>query len=684
MKYDVWRRTSVPPEAADILTQAGFGPLSSHVLCARGCEIPDAAARFLDGAPARDPFSLLDMDAAVARIRQALHDGEHIAIYGDYDVDGMTSIAVLTRYLRSVGGHVTYYVPDRLEEGYGLNIDALRHLYDEGVRLIITVDTGITAIEEARTAQAMGLDLVITDHHQCRETLPDACAVVNPCRPDGHYPFPQLAGVYVTFKLVCALAGPEQYDDLLNRYGDLVSLGTVADVMPLIDENRPLTRVGLARLAHTHHVGLRALMDEAGLANKRITATTLGFGLAPRINAAGRLGKTALAVELLLTDDPARASYLAAELCALNRHRQILETEIFIEAQAMLAEQADSPAIVLAKENWHPGVVGIVASRLAERFPKPVFLICLEENIGKGSARSGGGINLVNALAEASDLLQNYGGHDLAAGFALARENIDMFRARMSDFTARQMTVRTEKILTVDAMVSPSLFTCANVTELQTMEPYGPGHPTPVFVLEDVTLEQVTPVGGGRHVKLALRAQGQPFQGIFFGVDPQMLGCVEDDHVDIAFHAEINTFINRSQVQFQLCDIRLSSPDRDCEAESLALYRRFQANEPLNPSERRALRPDRPQMTAVWRYLLRVSGDTPLTGQAAVLARKIARSAGLPLAVGSFLVVLDVFEEFHLIKRSQIGNQVTLQPVLSPEKADLNTSTTLRTLTLDH
>jgi single-stranded-DNA-specific exonuclease len=329
-------------------------------------------------------------------------------------------------------------------------------------------------------------------------------------------------------------------------------------------------------------------------------------------------------------------------------------------------------------------VVGIVASRLAERARKPVYLICLEGGLGKGSARSEGGVNLVSALSEASDLLINYGGHDMAAGFSLAGEHIAAFREKIGAYTARQLSDREPLALSVDANVPPSLFTHANVADLQKLEPYGMGHPSPVFALEGVGLEQVTPVGGGRHVKLMLQAQGQIFPGIFFGVDPLALGLCEGDRVDVAFHAEINTFMNKSQVQFQLCDMRLASPARERETESLALYRRFHEGHELDPSERRALRPGRAQTAAAWRYLKRTAGRAPLTDQAAALARKITRDAGLPVAAGTLLVILDVFEEFRLVERHQTGGEVTLQAAADPQKVDLETSAVLRQLKIEN
>lgn len=680
MKYDIWQIAPNSDRTVNELIRSGFGHLSSYVLSARGHATPEEAGAFLDASALHDPFLLKDMDRAVARVRAAVRNREHIAVYGDYDVDGMTSIALLVRYLRGLGIETEYYIPDRLEEGYGLNAEALRHLFERGVSLVITVDSGITAIAEVAEAQSMGLDIIITDHHQCRDTLPAACAVVNPCRPDCSYPYKHLAGVGVAFKLICALADTESSDKLLGRFGDVVALGTVADVMPLTGENRTLVWHGLSLFSDTNHVGLHALMQESGLSDRRVTATTLGYTLAPRINAAGRMGRTPLAVELLLTDDAGRAAHLAAELCSLNRFRQQVENEIFTQALAMLEKMDDAPALVLAHEDWHSGVVGIVATRLAERFGKPTYLICMDGGHGKGSARSVRGINLVESLAHNSSLLTNYGGHELAAGFALHAEHIDAFREGICHFVAQYSAGEHVSSLSVDCSVPATLFTAANVTALQELEPFGTGNPTPIFALEDVLLEQVTPVGGGRHVKLQFRAGRSLFPGIFFGVDPLTLGFSEGDSVDIAFHADINTFQNKSSVQFQLCDIRLASPARETELTSLALYERFAGGTGLTDAESAVLCPDRPRLAAVWRYVRRVAGQMPLTDRLAPLARKITRESGLALSLGQLLVALDVFEEFHLIERFQVKDEISLEAVLTAPRADLSASAVLAKL----
>ena len=390
MKYGIWNVTCPEPGAVNALASGGFNPLTAMILAARGMGNAASAKEFLDcDRHMIDPFLMTDMDLAAARVRKALQQGEKIAVFGDYDVDGITATCLLTSFLRSCGGNVISYIPGRLEEGYGLNPIAIHQLHEDGVKLIITVDCGITAVEESKLCKQLGIDLVITDHHECKEQLPDAVAVVDPHRPDGGYPHMNLSGVGVAFKLAAALCGDQ--DAVLKDYADMVCLGTVADVMPLVGENRVFVARGLELLRHTRRPGIAALMKESGCESDNVNATSIGFMLAPRINAAGRMGQIELAVDLFLTDDEEKATYLAQSLCELNRHRQQVESDIYRQAVQMLPTGSTPEAIVLADERWHQGVVGIVASRIAEEYCCPTFLICLDGDHGKASSRSFGG-----------------------------------------------------------------------------------------------------------------------------------------------------------------------------------------------------------------------------------------------------------------------------------------------------
>ena len=424
MKYQQWNIAQRSQETCQTMERQGVPFLVAATLCARGMtDLNQVKALLSSGEDQlQDPFLLKDMDLAVARIGRALRNGEKMAVYGDSDVDGITSTCLLTHYLRDQGGDVCYYIPNRLSEGYGVNREAVDRLAQEGVRLIVTVDCGITAVEEVEYAKELGIDLVITDHHECKEELPAAVAVVDPHRKDCPYPFKDLAGVGVALKLVMALGGEKRYHALFQEYADLAAVGTVADVMKLLGENRTIVRVGLNHLKKTRRRGLYALMVEAGTLNRAINSTTVGYCLSPRINAAGRMGQAAMAVELILTENTHQAETMAHALCELNRQRQAVELEVFNQCLAMLAGRKQYDCLVLADKAWHQGVVGIVASRLAEQYACPVFMICLQEDgRGKGSCRSCKNFNLFSALEQCADLLEDYGGHALAAGFTIGR-----------------------------------------------------------------------------------------------------------------------------------------------------------------------------------------------------------------------------------------------------------------------
>ena len=516
MKYQQWNIAQGSQQDRRAMERLGVPTLVAATLCARGMTDLDEAKSLLSSTvdQIQDPFLMKDMDLAVARIGRALRNGEKIAVYGDYDVDGITSTCLLTHYLRGQGGQVCYYIPNRLSEGYGVNCQAVEQLAQEGVKLIITVDCGITAVEEVAYAASLGVDTIITDHHECKEEIPAAVAVVDPHRKDCPYPFKDLAGVGVALKLVMALGGEKRALSLFQEYADLAAVGTVADVMKLLGENRTIVRVGLNHLKRTRRRGLYALMVEAGTLSRAINSTTVGYCLSPRINAAGRMGQAATAAELILTEDPIQAEVLAHELCELNRQRQAVELEIFNQCLALVAGQQQD-CLVLADKAWHQGVVGIVASRLAEQCACPVFMICLQaDGKGKGSCRSYGGFNLFCALERCADLLEGYGGHALAAGFSIKEENIPAFRARMQQLV-RSDTGGEEMVSTlqIDGEIeNTALLTVEQVEALSMLEPYGAGNPKPVFSLSGVTVTCMSDVGGGRHLKMRASRDGHPGQ----------------------------------------------------------------------------------------------------------------------------------------------------------------------------
>ena len=680
MKYEQWNIPALPEDRIGELMGAGYPYLVSSVLVSRGIETPEQAALALDRERSltHAPLLMRDMDKAVERIQEALSAGEKIAVFGDYDVDGITATCVLTDYLRRRGADAVMHIPGRFDEGYGLSRDAIRSLAEEGVRLIVTVDCGITGIEETDYAAELGVDVVITDHHECKETLPAAAAVVDPHRPDCPYPFKHLAGVGVALKLVLALGGSDREDALFARYCTLAAIGTIADVMRMEEENRTIVSAGLEALDHTDFIGLHALLREAGLDGKPVSSIQIGFVLAPRINAAGRMGRASLAAELLLTDDPAEAERLARELCDLNRERQSVEQEIFNRAmeQLELLPPDEKYALVLASEDWHQGVVGIVASRLSEKFSCPSFMIHLSGGVGKGSCRSYGGFNLFGALEACSDLLVGYGGHELAAGFTIEEANIPAFRKKMNRYV-REHTGRIRPVssLTVDAeLTRPALVTLEEVEQLSELEPYGAGNDRPVFCLRGALLENPQSVGQNRHLKLRLQKGHTTFEGIFFSVTAEELHLAAGSRVDAAFYLQVNEFRGSRSVQLQLLDLRPSPEPSAREAELLALRDTLCMGGALSPRDAARLLPSREQFVRVWRMLEREAGDGALSGPELPLLRRVAAEITGAESFVRASVCLEIFAERGLISVERAAGGITLRLTAEGKKVELEQS----------
>ena len=676
LKYGIWNVKEPKTAAVNALVGGGFPPLAAMVLAARGMEDPHSAKETISCCQTMpDPFCMKDMDMAAGRVAVALDKGEKIAVFGDYDVDGITATCLLTEFLRSCGGECVPYIPGRLEEGYGLNPIAIHQLHEEGVKLIVTVDCGITAVEEAQLCKELGIDLVITDHHECKDTLPDAVAVVDPHRPDCNYPHKSLSGVGVAFKLACALSG--DWEDVLTRFADMVCLGTVADVMPLVGENRVFVSRGLQYLRKTHRPGLAALMEEAGVDPESLTASSVGYTLAPRINAAGRMGQIDLAITLFLTDDPATGAASAKALCDLNRQRQAVESEIYDQVISMLPDDHMPAAIVLADDTWHQGVVGIVASRIAEEYCCPTFLICLDGEHGKASSRSYGGFNLFSALSQLSDLLESYGGHELAAGFTIAKDQIPAFREKICELSKAYYAEGTPRtVLDVDCAIRPELLTIPNIDSLSQLEPCGNGCPKPILMMEDLQVERITPVGGGKHLRLRLRTGRYSIPAIYFSATAESASIAQGDMVDVAFAPQINEFRGERSVQMNITDIR-----PNCQAECCVDTTCYHAlcTDTLTPELAEKLLPERSTLATVWRYLAAVPGglirETPIC-----LCRKIVRWSGMPLNLGQMLACLDIFADVGLLEKEMLHKYITLRLVPNQEKTDLKQSQTMQRL----
>ncbi len=665
MKLQDWKIPYCRPEFPAELRQAGCGPLLSAVLALRGIRSLSEARALLDGGLSclHDPLQMSGMPAAVKRIRRAIDAGESVAVYGDYDVDGITATCLVTDYLQHKGLKCVPYIPDRNEEGYGLNCAALDSLRQEGVSLLITVDCGITAIEEAEHTRQIGLDMIVTDHHECKSgCVPDAVAVID-CKQEGNrYPNPDLAGVGVALKLVCAVEGDDEA--MLERYADLVAVGTVADVMPLVGENRYLVRRGLEMLSRDTRPGFAAMLREAGVDPERITASSIGFSLAPRLNAAGRLGQATKAADLLMCADLEKAAALAAELCELNRKRQSIETEIWRDALSKLEGKTPDGPIVLASDRWHQGVIGIAASRLAEQFSLPAIMVCLSGDHGKGSCRSYGGFNLFAALSACSEHLLGFGGHALAAGMTIRSDKLQAFRAALSDYYKKNRPEPQPEVSCDLLIRDPALLSLENVRELDRLEPYGNGNPKPVFCLYDVLVESADQVGGGRHLKLRVRLGQTRLEGIFFSHSAQALGIAEGDRVDIAFTPQVNEFRGHCSVQLVVSAIRPHDGTELC--------RRILTGETDVCYAASVFRPERADFVRIWRDR---GGEMILGGS----VEEILRLCPEGMEPERFCLCLMVLLETGLLQ-SPDGRIFGARTAVIEGKADLNATDLMQRL----
>ena len=508
------------------------------------------------------PYNFKGMDIAVERVVQAIQKKEKTVIYGDYDVDGITSTSILYMFLKDLGAVVDYYIPDRIDEGYGVNIAALDKICKSGVSLLITVDCGITAVNEVNYAKERGIDVIVTDHHTCKEQIPDAVAVINPKQPDCPYEFKDLAGVGVAFKFILALAIRYGIStrECFDKYVEFAALGTIADVVPLRDENRIIVNSGLKIMQRNPSCGLDCLMHVAGLKEKPVNTTSVGYVISPRINAAGRVGNAKVAVDLLTSADRQHCYDTALTLNEENRMRQIKEQEIADEALEIIKSHpkiADNDVIVLYHEKWHHGIIGIVASRISDIYHKPCIMLSLEDDIAKGSGRSVKGLNLFNALNYCSDLLIKFGGHELAAGLSIEQKNIDEFIKRINEYSKQNKTAEADfYTLELDCELSPQSITRKLIQNINALEPFGTANPQPLFSMCNVVVQNVRPIGmNNKHLKLIVRKNNITFSTVGFNLGHlaekiNVMSCI-----DIAFYPEINQYRNNDYIQLNIKDI---------------------------------------------------------------------------------------------------------------------------------
>jgi single-stranded-DNA-specific exonuclease len=656
-------RTYAKPEAA--LEEAGYSSLLSAILRARGIHSASDAEKYLGRGEDMLCGAMLlnDMEKAVARIEKAIAAGDRTAVYGDYDVDGITASCLVADYLRRRGLDCEIYIPDRIDEGYGLNPEAVAALHEKGVKLLITVDCGITAVAEARRAADLGMDVIITDHHECPSVLPEAAAVINPKRPDSTYPNDILAGVGVAFKLVCALEG--SVSAMLSRYCDLVAVGTVADVMPLVGENRVLVFKGLEKLKTAPRPGFAALLEESGISGRPMSSTTVGFSLAPRINAAGRLCQTKTSVSLLLTENAEEAKSCASELCALNRRRQELEVTVWNEAVEILGTNPPDAPIVLAGENWHPGVVGIAASRLSEEYRLPAIIIHLDGDLGKGSCRSYGSFNLFEALGACSEYLEGYGGHAFAAGLTVRCDRIDSFRQALAEYY-RAHRPDSQPELEPELLLSDlSLLSMEDVKSLDALEPCGGGNPKPLICVCGAVLDSIAPIGGGRHLRLHITKNGLKFDCVFFSCCADNLSVREGQAVDLCFVPQINEFRGAKGVQLLVSGIRCSEMPRLCREALAGLV-----------SDCGDIGLDRETLANAWRRLTQCPDNRTLT------YTDIFASAELGADPVRLCLCLKVFEELGLLDIRATDTSISISKKPGSVKTELDKSPLFRRMAI--
>jgi single-stranded-DNA-specific exonuclease len=536
----------------------------ARILINRGIDTAEAVRKFFEPSPddLHDPFLMADMEPAVERIIQALHNREKMAVYGDYDVDGITSVSMLYLFLKDLGGDVISYIPDRQEEGYGLSIAGIDAIAIHGIQLIITVDCGITSVEESKYAISNGMELIITDHHEPGEEIPKASAVLDPKRVDCNYPYKELAGVGVAYKMAQGIASKLGLDDdYCEKYIDLVALGTSADIVPLTDENRIFVKQGLDKLNTSPEVGMAALVESASIRNGRIDVGQIVFNIAPRINAVGRLGSALRAVQLLTTRDKESSREIAKVLEEENRRRKEIDNTTLIDAIAEVRETMDPSerySIVLSREGWHPGVIGIVASRLIERYYRPTVMITIENGLGKGSARSITNVDIYSALKECSDLLEQFGGHKYAAGLTIPEANIPEFKVRFEQACERMIAdddlIRKIKI---ESEISLDEITPEVIESLKLFEPFGPQNTRPTFVSRGLSSVYAPRIVGQNHLKFVAEQGGAKFDAIGFNLGE----CIDhfgngNRSVDMVYVIEENEYMNRRTTQLRIKDVR--------------------------------------------------------------------------------------------------------------------------------
>ncbi len=564
MAFKKWIVGSADKDRAKVLSEEfEIDPFTALVACGRGITDSSELELLLSDEPLLcDPNELIDIKKGAEFVNCAIKENRRIAVYGDYDCDGVVATVILYDYLVSRGANVTYYIPDRILEGYGMNDSAIDKLKADGVEVIITVDNGIASLSEIAYAKSLGIETVVTDHHLPPEKLPDAVAIIDPHRIDCPSSFKEICGAMVAFKFVCVLSDKEP-EQLLPRYADLLSIATIGDVMPLVNENRSVAKAGINAIKHKARVGVGAIISVAGFDRTTINAGRISFGIVPRINAAGRMGDAARAVKLLLSGNMLDALPMANEIDNENSLRQSMERQITAEASAIIENKGYqyNRIIVVSGENWHSGILGIAASKIAEKYGKPTFVLSETDGVCHGSGRSFKGINLYDALKFSEEYLLKFGGHELAAGVSVDKDNLENFRRKINDYASD--IPYTPATVNIDLKLNPAGLTVDMAFAIKCLEPFGAGNPTPIFGLFGVTLQKINPMGNGKHLRLLFSKNGTAFQALLFGVTPEQFCFESGDVLDLAVNLEPNLFRDEYTLSVLIKAIRISGIDED-------------------------------------------------------------------------------------------------------------------------
>ncbi len=669
------KRWSVPEcdkdLAAQIAEDFGINPFTAYLLTARKITDYDEVEEFMDAmAPlTENPFSFAGMREAAERIEAAIDAFERIAVYGDYDADGVTATALLYSYLEMREADVIRYIPDRMTEGYGLNCDAVKKLAEQGVKLIVTVDTGVSAIEEAKLVSELGMELIVTDHHKVGDELPQAVAVVDPHREDCPSEFKELSGVGVAFKLVSALEGGDE-DYVLDEFGDLAALGTIGDVVLLKGENRALVRNGLKMINDSPRLGISALLKKAGAAEKQLTATGTAFTLCPRINAAGRMGSAYKALDLLLCDDEQRAEELAEEIQAMNVARQKTETDIFNDVNRMIAKNPSlvhGRIIVVDGEGWHQGVIGIVASRIVERFGKPAIVISRFGDDARGSCRSIEGFSIFEAIESVGDCLHHFGGHTLAAGIGLESRKIEEFRKRINEYAAgTEMPFPVQKI---DCRINPASLGLDILDALDLLEPFGQGNPQPCFGLFGMKIEDYSSIGDGRHMRMVVSKGSSRIGVVCFGMQEKLFPYFKGDYVDLAVNLDRNVFNGETKVSVSVRNIRPSHTDEEKVLNAQRLFEKVLSGEPLTAEQAAAALPEREHQIKVFTH---IKNTKPVEGSYEQICLHLGDDGSMFCKTA---VTVEIMTEMGIIAKNSAGR---LYAPETDKKVNLNDSSLMK------